>query len=257
MKIITVGRDPENDVMIDDPHVSRQHLQIIIKDKYSIILVDSGSTNGTYVNGQKIDGRVKLFPGDVVKIGNTVLPWRSYLSMGETIVEENASPRIHSNNNPNPNYNANHASQASHAYHTNNDNGYSRANDASDSVRWNDDSPKPSNGNGMLVFFMGLIALGIDVYLVIRFFNKVSFFGGGTEWLKVFPLYLKYDGLWGWMIAALVLGGVTEFVSEVVIEDEDRLSTAGSRLAGIAITVSIIFILLAIFANSITKQLVF
>lgn len=39
---------------------------------------DSGSKNGTYVNGVKRHGQVKLSPNDIIRICNSTLPWRSY-----------------------------------------------------------------------------------------------------------------------------------------------------------------------------------
>jgi ABC-type multidrug transport system ATPase subunit/pSer/pThr/pTyr-binding forkhead associated (FHA) protein len=50
---ITIGRDASNDVVIDHPVVSKQHAEIIKQDG-KVILVDLGSTNGTFVNGIKV-----------------------------------------------------------------------------------------------------------------------------------------------------------------------------------------------------------
>jgi pSer/pThr/pTyr-binding forkhead associated (FHA) protein len=67
----TLGRSRDCDVVVPDPNASRHHAEIrhIGLDYF---LVDSGSTNGTIVNGQ----RVKLHPladGDVILIGTTEL----------------------------------------------------------------------------------------------------------------------------------------------------------------------------------------
>jgi ABC-type multidrug transport system ATPase subunit/pSer/pThr/pTyr-binding forkhead associated (FHA) protein len=50
---ITIGRDASNDVVIDHPVVSKRHAEII-KQEGKVILVDLGSTNGTFVNGIKV-----------------------------------------------------------------------------------------------------------------------------------------------------------------------------------------------------------
>jgi ABC-type multidrug transport system ATPase subunit/pSer/pThr/pTyr-binding forkhead associated (FHA) protein len=50
---ITIGRDASNDVVIDHPVVSKRHAEII-KQNGKVILVDLGSTNGTFVNGIKV-----------------------------------------------------------------------------------------------------------------------------------------------------------------------------------------------------------
>ncbi|MCI5607272.1 MAG: FHA domain-containing protein [Treponema sp.] len=71
---ITIGRDTDNDVIVDNKLASRHHALIQkIKDAYFI--KDVGSTNGTFINGAKIpaDKYVKLIPGDKITIGNTSL----------------------------------------------------------------------------------------------------------------------------------------------------------------------------------------
>ena len=83
MKVITIGRTEDNDVIIDDACTSRHHLQIIQHDDGHYTLSDFGSTNGTYVNGQKISGEINLAENDIVRIGNTTLPWRLYFESGE------------------------------------------------------------------------------------------------------------------------------------------------------------------------------
>lgn len=79
MKVITIGRSDEgNDVIIDDPWVSRHHFQIVQDDDGSFRLADFGSTNGTYINGQKVSGEVDLDENDIVRVGNTIIPWKQY-----------------------------------------------------------------------------------------------------------------------------------------------------------------------------------
>jgi pSer/pThr/pTyr-binding forkhead associated (FHA) protein len=78
MKVITIGRSHENDITINDERVSRNHLQIVQDNNGNVSAVDLGSTNGTFVNEQRITGTVQLQPNDTVKIGNTALPWQTY-----------------------------------------------------------------------------------------------------------------------------------------------------------------------------------
>lgn len=79
MKVITIGRSNEgNDVIVDDPWVSRHHFQIVQDDDGSFRLADFGSTNGTYVNGQKVSGEVELDENDIIRVGNTTIPWKQY-----------------------------------------------------------------------------------------------------------------------------------------------------------------------------------
>ena len=96
MKVITIGRLKGNDVIIEnDDKVSRHHLQIVQLDDGSFHLIDFNSTNGTYVNGNRVQGEVVLDEGDFVRIGDTMLPWITYFDAGfvsqaQEGVDENA-----------------------------------------------------------------------------------------------------------------------------------------------------------------------
>ena len=81
MKVITIGRDNENNnIVVNDHKVSRIHLQMVLDDSGNYSVVDLNSTNGTFVNGQRITGEVPLKVTDELRIGDTVLPWQSYFS---------------------------------------------------------------------------------------------------------------------------------------------------------------------------------
>lgn len=85
MKIIKIGRDTGNDIIIDDSTVSRIHCQIIQDDNDNFRLIDINSKNGTFVNGTKRHGEVRLNKSDIIRIGNTTLPWQTYFNnVGET-----------------------------------------------------------------------------------------------------------------------------------------------------------------------------
>jgi serine protease Do len=64
---IIVGRDPRSDVVIKSETVSKSHLKIIPKGD-QFFIVDLGSTNGTYVNGEKISETL-VTPEDMVQLG--------------------------------------------------------------------------------------------------------------------------------------------------------------------------------------------
>jgi S1-C subfamily serine protease len=70
--VISVGRHPTNDLRFDpelDPDVSGRHAEIrVVGEK--VTLRDLDSTNGTYVNGQRIGGERALFDGDVIGLGD-------------------------------------------------------------------------------------------------------------------------------------------------------------------------------------------
>jgi hypothetical protein len=70
---ITVGRGGQNDIAIDgDEFASARHVRFEPR-RDGVWVTDLGSTNGTYVNGVRIDGARRLAPGDVVRVGETDL----------------------------------------------------------------------------------------------------------------------------------------------------------------------------------------
>jgi pSer/pThr/pTyr-binding forkhead associated (FHA) protein len=70
---LTIGRGGQNDVAIDgDEFASARHVRIEPR-RDGVWVHDLGSTNGTYVNGVRLDRPRKLVDGDVVKVGETEL----------------------------------------------------------------------------------------------------------------------------------------------------------------------------------------
>jgi predicted component of type VI protein secretion system len=69
--IITLGRDITNDIVINDPEVSRHHCRLT-RGGGGYTLEDLGSTNGTFVNGQRLTGARPLAGGDMIGLGETV-----------------------------------------------------------------------------------------------------------------------------------------------------------------------------------------
>ena len=72
---IVLGRSSEADILVDDTGVSRKHLEIQTADGV-IRAVDLGSTNGSYVNGHKVDGSVELTDGSTITMGRTKIIFR-------------------------------------------------------------------------------------------------------------------------------------------------------------------------------------
>jgi hypothetical protein len=68
----TMGRSRQCDVMVDDPNVSRTHAEVRPRGG-SWVLTDLGSTNGSRLNGRRIDGTEVLKPGDEIELGTTLL----------------------------------------------------------------------------------------------------------------------------------------------------------------------------------------
>ena len=70
---VTVGRSSGSDVALAaDSFVSARHARVYLEGR-EVWVEDLGSTNGTYVNSARIDGPVRLRPGDRVQFGRTVL----------------------------------------------------------------------------------------------------------------------------------------------------------------------------------------
>jgi len=67
---VTVGRSRQCDVTLDDPNVSRTHAEIRPRGG-SWVLTDLGSTNGSRLNGRRLDGPEVLKPGDEIELGTS------------------------------------------------------------------------------------------------------------------------------------------------------------------------------------------
>lgn len=68
---LSVGRTKENDLAIDDPSVSKFHASLMLGAEGALVVADTGSTNGTYVNGERIayGKAIAIGPNDRLKLG--------------------------------------------------------------------------------------------------------------------------------------------------------------------------------------------
>jgi pSer/pThr/pTyr-binding forkhead associated (FHA) protein len=64
----TIGRMPDNDVVLQDPYVSRRHCAILVHTGNTCEVHDIASKNGTFVNGRKIEGPTSLQSGDEIRM---------------------------------------------------------------------------------------------------------------------------------------------------------------------------------------------
>lgn len=72
---LTVGRAAGCQVTLDDTYASQIHARVFARDG-QFLVEDLGSTNGTYLNRQKVNGPMVISPGDQLQIGNTIMELR-------------------------------------------------------------------------------------------------------------------------------------------------------------------------------------
>jgi predicted component of type VI protein secretion system len=66
-----VGRDSSNDIVINDAEVSRRHARLFLQGT-SYMLEDLGSTNGSFINGQRLVGPTAVRPGEIITLGERI-----------------------------------------------------------------------------------------------------------------------------------------------------------------------------------------
>ena len=88
----TIGREG-CDITIADPELSRSHARIL-REGEAVVIEDLGSTNGTFVNGERISGRRALAGGDEVRFGEVV--WLLQPAPGATRIAQRpiADPQV-------------------------------------------------------------------------------------------------------------------------------------------------------------------
>lgn len=67
----TIGRSPRSEIVLPDEFVSQTHARIFSRKQFMFI-EDLGSTNGTIVDGRKIEGEHQIKPGQEIVIGDTI-----------------------------------------------------------------------------------------------------------------------------------------------------------------------------------------
>jgi pSer/pThr/pTyr-binding forkhead associated (FHA) protein len=73
---IEIGREGSTGLPIDDEQASRRHARVTAEGDHALV-EDLGSTNGTYLNGQPIEGQRTLRPGDRLRVGLTIFELRT------------------------------------------------------------------------------------------------------------------------------------------------------------------------------------
>ena len=70
--IVTIGRDATCDIVLDDPLSSRRHARLVTS-RGAVTVENLKSTNGVYVNGERIEQDAHLHAGDRIIVGTTEL----------------------------------------------------------------------------------------------------------------------------------------------------------------------------------------
>ena len=98
--VVTVGRSPDNDVVLDDDEISRHHATLRRQDG-DYVIADMGSHNGTFVNDKRITAPQPLKVGDIIRVGRahlvfqagvaraapaTTVPWPLFAALGGLIL---------------------------------------------------------------------------------------------------------------------------------------------------------------------------
>jgi FHA domain/Protein of unknown function (DUF3662) len=89
--VMNIGRRLDNQIIVDDPRVSRTHAQLrVVKDRF--VLFDLNSTGGTFVNGERINQSV-LYPGDVISLAGIALVFGQELPGERSASDSQTQPR--------------------------------------------------------------------------------------------------------------------------------------------------------------------
>src|SRR5579872_2658036 len=90
-KEVSIGRSPDNGLVIDNPAVSHYHARVF-QEEGRLMLEDFGSLNGTFVNGQRVQ-MMAINPGDSVGIGkHTILVADSRHPAGDAVSSDARPP---------------------------------------------------------------------------------------------------------------------------------------------------------------------
>ena len=83
----SIGRHSGNRIQIQDPSVSKNHSHITMDANNMYFIEDRSSTNGTFVNNRRINGKTALYTGDEIRLGNVILLLEGDEKMASQMVE--------------------------------------------------------------------------------------------------------------------------------------------------------------------------
>jgi hypothetical protein len=170
-----IGRNADNEIVINKQSVSRYHGVLRITEN-GIIYEDLGSSNGSFINGNRVSGPVLIKERDIIKLGTELIPWRNYLTKGsdcstEIVNVEQQHPEIiykESETDINP------ARQNSSSKESSN----SSTNQQVHQQVIVNNNIKASNGLGVAGFVLGLIGLFTPFLFLFGFLGFLFSFIG-------------------------------------------------------------------------------
>jgi len=77
MRLLSIGNSPQSNIVVSGQFVSRNHAELIQLDNGDMLIVDKGSSNGTFVNGNRIapETEVAVTTRDVIQLADQTLNW--------------------------------------------------------------------------------------------------------------------------------------------------------------------------------------
>ncbi|THI95746.1 ATP-binding cassette domain-containing protein, partial [Nocardioides sp.] len=88
-RTLSIGREHTNDIVLDDPLVSRRHARLDPPTATTLaVLHDLGSFNGTFVNGHRLEGAIQLAVGSEVIFGNQTFRWDGHQLVASATAHE-------------------------------------------------------------------------------------------------------------------------------------------------------------------------
>ena len=108
---LKIGRFPENDLVIESEGVDPYHLELFCDIDGNVFITDLNTKNGTYINGEELNGYSLLKKGDKVVLGrHYVFRWESFIRSEESEKKiENAINELNSPRNNQPSKDKPHA----------------------------------------------------------------------------------------------------------------------------------------------------
>jgi pSer/pThr/pTyr-binding forkhead associated (FHA) protein len=90
---LSVGRAVSNDIILDDPYAEAVHARIYTDETNRLVIADAGSVNGLRVGDVRVDGAVAVVGGSEIRLGRSVLRFRSVDEVLSPALLDDSAPR--------------------------------------------------------------------------------------------------------------------------------------------------------------------